>query len=224
MGNKGWVLGIVCAFCTAITHAQEVERDYSKYLRPVIFLLPEAPSPTSPSSSRKYLVKIDILANGTVQLPVEVEPDETPMVAAINDAARFWLFAPGITSDCKPGPRSGKVSLEYDTGKGRAWIELPGIEKNLQSAFSYDLTNRGDNVRYPVEEAHRGTGSGAVTIVLKLMSDGSSSEHVVYTAMPPSKGFIKSAMKGASQIAVKFREPIDKPFLCTLVTYSFKVG
>ena len=203
--------------------AQTVERDYSQYLRPLVFLLPDAPPAKDGEPVQKYTVALDISPNGTVSLPVTVEPNEPIMVHNINDAARFWLFPPSLTDDCKPGPRTGKVSLEFDTGKGRAWLELAAVTKPVKE-YAYTFLNRGNEVKYPKDEIRKDIRAGKVTVAMKLMADGSTMEHVVYIAVPASNGFMTNALNGARKIAVKFLEPLDKQFLCTLITYNFKLA
>ena len=69
MINKTW-LSLACVLASAAAHGQEFERNYSKYLRPLIFVLPKPPEPSASNPSRKYVAKVDVLADGTVQLPV----------------------------------------------------------------------------------------------------------------------------------------------------------
>ena len=213
-----WV-GVALFGVTSVVYSQAFEHDYSKYLRPLVFVIPEAPVAIETNPQRKYVAKIDIQANGTVKLPVAIEPDEPLMVAAVNDAARFWLFAPSLTGDCRPGPRSGKINFEYDSPSGRVWVELPKIVANDGKA-EFDVIDR-DMVSYPEFEARKGIERGKVTISVKLMPDGKVSDASVFTAIPPTKGFIATALRGARSTVVKFKQPIDQPFICTLVTYSF---
>jgi hypothetical protein len=67
---RQWIWFAALSFPTLGTvsaNAQGFERDYSKYLRPIIFVLPAAPK-----AGGKFTAKLDILVDGTVQLPVSV--------------------------------------------------------------------------------------------------------------------------------------------------------
>ena len=86
MINKTW-LGLACVLASAAAHGQEFERNYSKYLRPLIFVLPKPPEPSASNPSRKYVAKVDVLADGTVQLPVSVEPSEPFILLSSVDAS-----------------------------------------------------------------------------------------------------------------------------------------
>ncbi len=105
--------------------AQQIEKDYSKYARPFLFVLPKPLAPNgAPSSSSTYVARLDIAIDGSVQRPVPITPADPSMVAAVNDVAHFWLFYPELTSDCKPAPRTGSIEFDYNEGEGRAWLQL----------------------------------------------------------------------------------------------------
>jgi hypothetical protein len=221
--TRGIVAFLGAAFVVVPVRGQELERDYSKYLRPLVFVLPEAPEANASSPSRTYVAKVTITAGGTVQLPVEVEPNEAAMVSAVNDVAKLWVFAPGLDKDCKPGPRSGRVMFEYDTGAGRAWVELPPVESATLRRQKVTVVPGKDLPPYPRFEMQRGISSGTVTVAMKLMADGSTAEHNVYFAVPRTKGFMETALKASREVAVTFSEPPDKPFYCALMNYRFKL-
>lgn len=217
---KWCAVAVVCGLTTA-ANGQEFERDYSKYLRPVVFVLPIAPAPSeSQPSLRKYRVRIDILPTGRVELPVAVDPPEPLMTDAVNDAARLWLFAPGLNEDCKTSRRSGRVNLEYDTVGGRAWLEVPDIV-NKSAAYSFDIIHE-DPINFPRYKPQQDITTGVITVASKIMADGTASEASVFIAIPPNRGFMDAARRHALATVVQFKTPIDKPFICTLRTYTFK--
>lgn len=219
---KSLSVGITIFWLTSFAQGQTIERDYSKYLRPLIFVVPEAPVTIDTNPSRKYAATVNILANGTVKLPILIDPAEPLMTASVNDAARFWVFAPDMTSDCQAGPRSGRVGFEYDSPTGRTWLELPQISAS-DSKYRYKIIHR-DTAYYPRSETSGDINKAEVTVAIKFMPDGTVGNASIFIAIPSNKSFIAAALKGARSTVIKFKEPIEKPFLCALVTYSFSLN
>ena len=214
-------MGVVLSAAMAAAHGQTLENDYARYLQPLVFMLPDAPAPIESNPSRKYVAKVDILADGTVKRPVTVDPAEPSMVAAVNDAARFWLFAPSLTGDCQAGPRSGRIGFEYDSPSGRAWIELPDLVVSGWNDM-VEIVSR-DEVAYPAYESRRHIDSGKVTVAVKILPDGTVGDASVFIAVPPTKGFVETALRGARSTVVKFNKPMTQPFICRLITYNFVI-
>jgi hypothetical protein len=217
---------LAIATLSAPAWAQEMERDPQAFARPLVLVRPEPPAfREGQAAKRRYVVSVQIAADGTVNGPIGIEPDDPEMRKSVEDAARFWIFYPGLDADCKPSARSGRVEFEYEpNGEGKAWAEFAVLQGvNKPDLDGMDMKARY-TPRYPASELHRGI-EGRLTIALKVLPDGSTTEHRVYSAWPPSKGLVETALRHARSTWVTFTRPITAPqtHRCALIPYSFRI-
>ena len=210
----------------ASVQAQQMETNTDKYLRPLVMVKPSIPrSILREKAIKRYMVRLEINADGTARLPVVIEPEDAEFRVELEKVLPDWRFYPDVDRDCKPAPRTGRLGIEVDGSQDwpKVWAEFPAVSAFDPSRIRRRSDGSPPPPEYPWRERRRGL-QGDVEIVMKLMPDGSTREHVVLTAVPPAPGFIETALQHAAAFRGKPDDrPDGDPFICVSVPYGFRL-
>jgi len=208
-----------------LLNAQSFETDTAKYMRPIVLVMPDTPaSLIGEGKVQKFVVSFRVDADGSIEGPMRLEPENADLRAALGEVTRFWLFYPDVSEDCKPVPRDGKISFEFDGSakNPRVWAEFAKLKEFDPLRVNPRIAYRPPLPRYPHEELKRGL-SGEVTIIMKVTRDGSVVDPVVLTAMPPNIHFAATARVHAKKHRATALEGDGPAHVCAIIPYGFRI-
>jgi len=207
--------------------AQDLERDPAKYARPIVLVAPDPPQAVlHEHGHREYVVSFHIGTKGLVEGDWSVSPPDPEFRAELDKVVRFWVFYPNMNKQCEPGERDGRIGFDFQAAEKspRVWAEIAKLQGLDANSRSFGIAYAPPPPEYPSIEAGWRPKDTLVNIAMKVMPDGTTTDHLVLMAVPAKGAFGDVALEHAKGYRLKPIQPSDdRPYVCAIVPYVFRL-
>lgn len=214
-------IAMSCAF-GAPASAQGLISDPAFFRSPALFVTPKHPADALKQAEEiTYNATIEIDSFGRAASLARLEPDHAEFRAHLLDAMPLWQFYPTIDREtCEALKGEARIEMQYrrDADEPRVWVHADPMGRLLNARPPWPIAPPG-LPPYPRDELRKRM-EGRVYVVVTIGSSGNVEDARVLVGLPPSPGFVATAIAGAKDLRF---DAGTAPRRCAIQEYLFKL-